>query len=148
MWNFVRITKMWYKDKKWVPTAGWVILFGARLPQTFMLYKKTKQNTTLEKCKRTKCNKMRYACAQTRVPFWFLPSMTSNGARHRIDSKAPNTYLRTNEIMNNSSSPKAIWNTPVSWCRPDYPLFFFIPGSILKFPKAASISDGLPSGLL
>lgn len=65
---------------------------------------------------------------------------------------ALNAYVWTNKIVSSYCSTKAIRNTPVSRQNSDYPLFFFLPGSMLKFPsassKAARLADGLPSALL
>lgn len=75
---------------------------------------------TPAKCKRAKCNKMRYACAKTKAPFWLLPPSGPSGVRHRVGSKALNAYLWTREVMNHSSSSKGICSTALSCYRPDY----------------------------
>lgn len=63
---------------------------------------------------------MRYACAKTKVPFWLLPPSGPSGVRHRVGSKALNTYLWIKEVMNHSSSSKGICSTALSCYRPDY----------------------------
>lgn len=51
---------------------------------------------------------------QNQRSHWLVLSRAPNVARHRVGSKALNTYLWINVIMNCSSSPKAIWNAALS----------------------------------
>lgn len=136
----LRMTNMWYKDRK-----STLLVVG----KWHCLVQGYHKPSTCKKCITCKVQKVKVqqdevCLCQNQSSPWLLPSRAPHVARHRVGSKALDTYLWINEITICSSSPKAVWNVALPWCRSDYALFVFIPGSILTLsssrPKAAWLS--------